>query len=114
MPHHLTQTTNHSSDAALVRLKAAIRYFFEPAEFARQTGRQPGTPAARLALHRLAQRGRIVAATRRPSGYLIVPPEHVSFGAPPVTWWIDDCLRRIGPNSSAGLLSQARPWGQGI
>jgi len=111
MPRRIPQTSNSSSDAALVRLQADIRYFFEPAEFAQQTGRQPGTPAVRLALHRLAQRGRIVAVTRRPSGYLIVPPEHMSFGAPPVTWWIDDCLRRIEPNYYVGLLSAARHWG---
>jgi hypothetical protein len=111
MPRHLAQTPDHSSDAALVRLQAGIRYFFAPAEFARQTGRQPGTPAVRLALHRLAQRGRIVAVTRRPSGYLILPPEHISFGAPPVTWWIDDCLRRIEPNYYVGLLSAAHHWG---
>ena len=100
-----------NSDGALDRIQAGRRYFFEPAEFARATGRQAQSPALRLALHRLVKRNRITLVTRRPSGYLIVPPEHLSFGAPPVTWWIDDCLRRVDPNYYVALLSAARHWG---
>ena len=106
-----TSNAARSSDAALNRIQAGARYFFEPDELARETGRQPASPALRLALHRLAKRGRIVPVTRRPPGYLIIPPEHASFGAPPVNWWIDDCLRRIDPGYYVALLSAARHWG---
>lgn len=100
-----------TSDAALNRIQAGARYFFQPDELARETGRLPASPALRLALHRLARRGRIVPVTRRPPGYLIVPPEHASFGAPPVNWWIDDCLRRVDRSYYVALLSAARHWG---
>jgi AbiEi antitoxin C-terminal domain len=98
-------------DEALRQLQARSRYYFQPSEFARLTGRPEKSAAAYLALHRLARRGRVVAATRRPAGYLIVPPEHQDFGAPPVTWWIDDCLRPIEPHYYLALLSAARYWG---
>lgn len=107
----ITSSPARSSDAALNGLQASARYFFEPDELARETGRQPASPALRLALHRLAKRGRIIPVTRRPPGYLIVPPEHASFGAPPVNWWINDCLQRIDPNYYVALLSAARHWG---
>jgi hypothetical protein len=106
-----TSSLVRGSDAALNRVQAGARYFFEPDELALESGREPASPAIRLALHRLVKRGRIVPVTRRPPGYLIVPPEHASFGAPPVTWWINDCLQRIDPNYYVALLSAARHWG---
>jgi predicted transcriptional regulator of viral defense system len=99
------------SDEALDQLQAQARYYFQPAEFAELTGRAPHSPSLGMALHRLAKRRRIVTVTRRPSGYLIVPPEHASFGAPPFTWWIDDCLKPIEPLYYVALLSAAQHWG---
>lgn len=99
------------SDEALDQLQAQARYYFQAAEFAELTGRAPRSPSLGMALHRLAKRGRIVAVTRRPAGYLIVPPEHASFGAPPFTWWIDDCLKPIEPLYYVALLSAAQHWG---
>jgi len=99
------------SDEALSRMQARCRYYFNLSEFAQLTGREQRGAAAYLAVNRLSKRGRVVSATRRPAGYLIVPPEHQSFGAPPVTWWIDDCLRPIEPHYYVALLSAAKHWG---
>lgn len=99
------------SDAALNQLQARAQYYFQPAAFARSTKRQAGSASVAMALHRLAKRGRIVAVTRRPSGYLIVPPEHANFGAPPFSWWIDACMRQIDPHYYVGLLTAAQHWG---
>lgn len=99
------------SDAALNQLQARAQYYFQPAEFARLTERQTDSASVTMALHRLAKRGRIVAVTRRPSGYLIVPPEHASFGAPPFSWWIDACMRLVDPHYYVGLLTAAQHWG---
>lgn len=63
------------------------------------------------ALHRLTLQGLITLATRRPTSYLIVPAEQEHYGAPPVTWWIDDCLKRIEPHYYIALLSAAQYWG---
>jgi predicted transcriptional regulator of viral defense system len=99
------------SDAALNQLQARAQYYFRPAEFARLTERRPDSASVTMALHRLAKRGRIVAVTRRPSGYLIIPPEHASFGAPPFSWWIDDCMKQVDPHYYVGLLTAAQHWG---
>lgn len=99
------------SDAALNQLQARARYYFTPAEFAQLTERRAGSAAVTMALHRLAKRGRVVALTRRPPGYLIIPPEHASFGAPPFSWWIDDCMKGIDPHYYVGLLTAAQHWG---
>jgi predicted transcriptional regulator of viral defense system len=99
------------SDEALSQIQARSRYYFKMPEFAQLTGRPQSSAAAYLAVNRLSKRGRVVSATRRPAGYLIVPPEHQSFGSPPVTWWIDDCLRAIEPYYYVALLSAARHWG---
>lgn len=106
-----SDTHERRSDAALNQLQARAQYYFQPAEFARLTERRAGSASVMMALHRLTKRGRIIAVTRRPSGYLIVPPEHASFGAPPFSWWIDACMRQIEPHYYVGLLTAARHWG---
>jgi predicted transcriptional regulator of viral defense system len=40
-----------------------------------------------------------------------VPPEQAAYGAPPVTWWLDDFLRQTEPGYYVALLSAARYWG---
>lgn len=99
------------TEAALSSLQSRARYCFTAEEFARLTERQRSRSAAAGALQRLAKRGRIVPVLRRPAVYLIVPPEHASFGAPPFAWWIDDCMRWIEPNYYVALLSAAAHWG---
>jgi hypothetical protein len=99
------------SDVALQQLQGQFRYYFQAADFARLTGRPPRSPSLGMALQRLLKRRRIVAVTRRPSGYLIVPPEHAAVGAPPFTWWLDDCIKPIDSSYYVGLLSAAGHWG---
>lgn len=99
------------AEGAVRHIQAQARYFFEPAEFASLQGREPGSPGVKKALVRLSQQGRIVLATKRPAGWLIVPPEHEHYGAPPVDWWLDDCLQRLDPDYYVALLSAARHWG---
>lgn len=112
MPRPLASISRERrSDAALNQLQARARYYFQPAEFARLTGRRANSAAVAMALHRLIKRGRIVAVTRRPSGYLIIPPEHASFGAPPFSWWIDDCMKQVDPHYYVALLTAAQHWG---
>ncbi|MBU2768404.1 hypothetical protein HAP94_20055 [Acidithiobacillus ferrivorans] len=100
-----------SGDAALRKIQAQARYFFEPAEFARLTGRDPGSVACKRALDRLSKLGHIALASKQPAGWVIVPPEYEHYGAPPVSWWLGDCLTKIEPNYYVALLSAARHWG---
>lgn len=97
--------------SALRSIQSQARYLFTPAEFAQLTGREPGSAALKMALQRLSKAGNIVLATKNPPQWLIVPPEHTHFGAPPVEWWLDDCLRTIAPHYYLALLSAARHWG---
>ena len=99
------------SDAALDQIQARAQYYFRSTEFARLTRRPAGSGSVAMALHRLVRRGRIVPVTRRPSAYLIVPPEHASYGAPPFSWWIDDCMKELDPHYYVALLTAARHWG---
>ena len=96
------------ADGALRQIQAQARYFFEPAEFAALTGKTVQSPGVKKALARLSRQGRIVLATKRPSGWLIVPPEQQRYGAPPIDWWLDDCTKRL---DYVALLSAARHWG---
>jgi len=99
-----------SSLNALREVQAQARYLFHEDEFAQRTGREPGGPASRQALQRLARSGRVVLA-HKPAYWLIVPPEHEHYGAPPFDWWLDDLLRELEPDYYLALLSAARYWG---
>jgi len=99
------------ADDALRHIQAQARYFFEPTEFAALTGKAPQSTGVKKALVRLSRQGRIVLATKRPTGWLIVPPEQQHYGAPPVDWWLDDCLKQAEPHYYVALLSAARHWG---
>jgi hypothetical protein len=65
------------------------------------------------ALNRLAKAGLVVLLTKKPSTWLIVPPEQAHYGAPPVQWWLHDFLKTTDPDYYVALLSAARPWGSG-
>lgn len=98
--------------AELLRnLQSQARYLFREDEFARQTGREPGSPASQQALQRLSNSGHIVLAQKRPAHWVIVPPEQAHYGAPPVDWWLDDLMRDLEPAYYVALLSAARFWG---
>lgn len=50
-------------------------------------------------------------AQRRPSTWLIIPPEHGLYGAPPLDWWLNDLMWEQEPGYYLALLSAARFWG---
>lgn len=98
-----------SAEDALRFIQAKARYLFEPAEFAALTGRND--QAVSRALWRLARQGHVVSASKHPSMWLIVPPEHSHYGVPPFDWWLDAYLRESQPGYYLALLSAARYWG---
>lgn len=61
--------------------------------------------AIRRQLEHLSQR--VQHLPGRPSAYLIVPPEHLARGAPPVAAWLDAYFRLRGQPYYVGLLSAA-------
>jgi predicted transcriptional regulator of viral defense system len=67
--------------------------------------------AVKSALARLSKSGKVASLVRRPPTWLIVPPEQEHYGAPPVTWWLDDFLHPAEPGYYVALLSAARHWG---
>lgn len=103
--------TSISAENALRSIQGKARYVFTPEEFARLTGREPGSIAAKSALTRLSAAGQIVLALKRPTKWLIVPAEHAHYGAPPLDWWLHDCLHEVEPRYYISLLSAARHWG---
>ena len=42
--------------------------------------------------------------------YVVVPPQHASWGAPPPSWYIDALMRREGRPYYVGLLKAAEAW----
>lgn len=98
-------------EAALRYLQSRARYVFSLEDFARLTGRESQSENVRRVLARLEDRKLIAFVHRRPSLWIIVPPEHVHFGAPPVTWWLPDYMARLAPDYYICLLSAARQWG---
>ena len=103
--------TSLSAENALRCIQGKARYIFGPDEFARLTGREPASVATKSALMRLSAAGRIRLALKRPTKWLIVPAEHAHFGAPPIGWWLHDCLHDVEPGYYLALLSAARHWG---
>jgi len=61
--------------------------------------------AVRRQLEHLSRR--VQRLPGRPSAYLIVPPEHLARGAPPVSAWLDSYFRLRGRPYYVGLLSAA-------
>lgn len=106
-----TITKGLAATAALRLIQQNSRYFFTSREFAALVGRPEGGPGVDKALYRLAKSGTIVRAIKRPSSWLIVPPEQAHYGAPPVTWWLNDFLKDSEPDYYVALLSAARHWG---
>lgn len=100
-------------EAALRAIQAQARYIFRPVEFGRLTGNEVGGEALKSALARHSKRGRIALVSKRPTAWLIVPPEHEHYGAPPVGWWLHDYLKDTEPHYYLALLSAARHWGSG-
>lgn len=96
---------------AVRRIQSQSRYIVSSEEVAVLTGRDAGSNALKMALLRLAKQGLITCVSKRPTRWLIVPPEHAHYGAPPVDWWLDDLLKEAEPSHYLALLSAARYWG---
>lgn len=111
-PKHPTKP-HLSGEAALRAIQAQARYLFKPEEFGSLTGAEAGGIALKSALTRLSRRGRIALVTKKPTAWLVIPPEHEHYGAPPVGWWLNDYLKETEPHYYLALLSAARHWGSG-
>jgi predicted transcriptional regulator of viral defense system len=99
------------SASAVSVIQSRSRYFFQPEEFATLTAREPGSVSTKAALTRLSEKGQIVSVSKRPAGWLIVPPEFAHYGAPPVDWWLHDFVSLFEPHYYVALLSAAKHWG---
>jgi predicted transcriptional regulator of viral defense system len=68
------------------------------------------TPGAFLdAAERLQRRGHLASVRR--GFYVVVPPQYLSWGAPPPSWYIDDMMRHEGRPYYVGLLKAAELHG---
>jgi hypothetical protein len=65
--------------------------------------------AARNQLLRLGNR--VVRVSRMHQFFLIVGPEHIAMGAPPVAWWLDDYFNWLGHPYYLALQSAAGTYG---
>src|SRR5450830_295224 len=109
----IPETPALSGEVALRAIQSQARYLFRPAEFGRLTGTEAGSAALKSALSRYSKRGRIALVSKKPTAWLIVPPEHEHYGAPPVGWWLHDYLKDTEPHYYLALLSAAKHWGSG-
>jgi hypothetical protein len=83
------------------------RFGFALDHLTEQTGLSARAAAAQL--QRL--RPGVVPLYARATYYLIVPPEYRRFGAPPVSWWIDDYFRWQKEPYYLALLTAAAHYG---
>lgn len=95
----------------LTSLQSTAHYCFSLRQFETLSGRLPGGRASRAALSRLHAQGLITPVARGSGFWLIVPPEHMDRGAPPVLWWLHDYLMRAETAYHLALLSAAQAHG---
>jgi predicted transcriptional regulator of viral defense system len=88
-------------------LISAGRIVFSRDEAAKELGISVG--ALLDAAERL-QRRKYIARFRH-GFYVVVPPQYLSWGAPPPSWYIDDLMRREGRPYYVGLLKAAELHG---
>ena len=91
----------------LTGLLSSGRAFFSRDEAVRDLGSSPG--AFLDAAERLQRRGHLVNV--RQGFYVVVPPQFLSWGAPPPSWYIDDLMRYEGRPYYVGLLRAAELHG---
>jgi predicted transcriptional regulator of viral defense system len=91
----------------LTGLLSSGRAVFSRAEAVRDLGSSPG--AFLDAAERLQRRGHLVNV--RHGFYVVVPPQYLSWGAPPPSWYIDDLMRHEGRPYYVGLLRAAEHHG---
>lgn len=82
-------------------------YSFTDAELASSSAQT--AVARRAALGRLRRQGRVVRPLPRRRFFVIVPHEHHSLGAPPLSWYLDALMRFLGvADYYLGLLTAAQ------
>jgi predicted transcriptional regulator of viral defense system len=91
----------------LTGLLSSGRAVFVRDEAVRDLGSSPG--AFLDAAERLQRRGHLVNV--RQGFYVVVPPQFLSWGAPPPPWYIDELMRREGRQYYVGLLRAAELHG---
>lgn len=91
----------------LTGLLSSGRAVFSRDEAVRDLGSSPG--AFLDAAERLQRRGYLVNV--RQGFYVVVPPQYLSWGAPPPSWYVDDLMRHEGRPYYVGLLRAAELHG---
>jgi predicted transcriptional regulator of viral defense system len=91
----------------LTGLLSSGRAVFLRNEAVRELGSTPG--AFLDAAERLQRRGQLVHVRR--GFYVVVPPQYLSWGAPPPSWYIDELMRHEGRPYYVGLLKAAELHG---
>src|SRR5690606_38651429 len=103
-----TESANHPNIREYVSsLAARGRYLFSSDDVQDSLG--VSAAAAKLALNRLAKRGRIASPAR--GFYVIVPPEYQKLGCLPADQFIPALMERLGLSYYAGLLTAAQYHG---
>jgi predicted transcriptional regulator of viral defense system len=85
--------------------KGQVVFFAEQAEKALGVNRGAFLDAA----ERLQRKGLLFSPRR--SFYVVVPPQYLSWGAPPPAWYIDDLMKHEGHPYYVGLLKAAELHG---
>ena len=91
----------------LTGLLSSGRAVFSRDEAVRDLGSSPG--AFLDAAERLQRRGHLVNV--RQGFYVVVPPQYLTWGAPPPSWYVDDLMRHEGRPYYVGLLRAAELHG---
>src|SRR5271156_6624902 len=91
----------------LTGLLSSGRTVFSRDEAVRDLRSSPG--AFLDAAERLQRRGHLVNV--RHGFYVVVPPQYLSWGAPPPSWYIDELMRHEGRPYYVGLLKAAELHG---
>jgi predicted transcriptional regulator of viral defense system len=102
----ISENRTHLS-SYLTGLLSCGRAVFSRDEAVRDLGSSPG--AFLDAAERLQRRGHLVSVRR--GFYVVVPPQFLSWGAPPPSWYIDDLMRHEGCPYYVGLLRAAELHG---
>ena len=102
----LSENRTHLS-SYLSELLSSGRAVFSRDQAVRYLGSSPG--AFLDAAERLQRRGHLVSVRR--GFYVVVPPQYLSWGAPPPSWYIDDLMRHEGRPYYVGLLRAAELHG---
>ena len=88
-------------------LQSSGRYTFAFREAVAACG--ASVVAARSAIRRLKEKGRIVSPRRE--FFVVVPVEYRSTGCPPAIWFVDDLMAYLSQSYYVGLLSAAAVHG---